>query len=180
LLDVILAALRNIDERLAKLESGNIIFDERRVIAGKGEFEGKTYTTLPSGGIVKEIKVCYCDDCGRKSEEYNVCTACGKKLCNDCSVTYRGRIICYDCARKEIPLDREDYEVLNLIAMGFQNAKEISEILMMNKDEVIERWLELLNLGLIEKKGFSIYSRFELTAAGREALNIFSQIYGRW
>jgi len=182
----IIDLLRRLAQKISELKpkidemiEGSIIFEETKVPARQGEFEGKTYSYLPNGGLVKEIRISVCDECGRKGEELDICSKCGKKVCINCSLIFRNKIYCKECMSQIIPLEKEDYEILKAIYEGNKSLIKISRVTKINKEKVREIRRNLLELGLIEKKGVLFFATYELTELGEEALETYSKIYDR-
>ena len=169
--------ISKIESRLAQLESSNIILEETKVPTRQGEIEGKSYLNLPNGGIAKIIRVSFCDDCGRKTNEFDICTKCGKKLCKYCFLIFRNRIYCLDCLKEILPLEKQEYQVLAAISDGIKTSREISDTLKIKRKDVIECKKVLLDKGLIERKGLLRFSDILVTNLGLEVLETYRKVY---
>jgi len=170
--------LGQMDERLSKLEGSKVVLDERKVIAAKGELEGKTYFSTGDGGIVKELRVPVCDACGKASSEFNACTGCGKKLCPQCSITFQATMYCVDCLNGIIPLSKQEFKLLSAMAADLgQDA--IHDLIKMPKDDLKTCEANLVERQMIEKKGFLFFQECKVLDRGIEALAAYRQVYGR-
>lgn len=169
--------ISKIEFRLAQLEYGNVILEETKVPSKRGEIEGKSYLNLPNGGIAKVVRVSFCDHCGRKATEFNICTKCGNKLCSRCFLVFRNKIYCLDCLKEILPLEKQEYQVLAAISNGIKSSKEISEILKIKKKDVIECKEVLSDYGLIERKGLLRFSDISVTNLGLEVLETYRKVY---
>jgi len=78
-----------------------------------------------------------------------------------------------------IPLEKEDYEVLKAIYERNESLIKISRVTKIDKEKVREIRRNLLELGLIQKKGVLFFATYELTELGEEALETYSKIYDR-
>jgi len=172
--------LNRIEDRLNQLESSrNIILDERRVTERAGQLGGRTLYSSPAGGIQREIRVLTCDACGsRMEEEFIICQGCGRKLCDSCAIAYQNTNLCVNCLRNLIPLTKQAYKVLVAIANEVKDVRAIPRITRMVKDDVVNWRNCLLVLGLIVKKGVSIFSEVCITDNGLDAIGAYRQVFG--
>jgi len=176
--------LTEIEQRLTQVEASQIgsqkILDERHVPARMGQLGGRVISSSPQGTVQRQINIVFCDVCGRKIEEENLalCYGCKRKICVDkCLIKLGAEFLCIECLKDRLPLDKKGYKILVAIANGLTNVKEISKITSMVTDDVRTSTSELLNLGLIRRKGISIAKRIETTDDGLEAMGAFHSIY---
>jgi len=172
--------LDSIENRLNQLESNrNIILDERRVTERVGHLGGRTFITSPTGGIQREIRICVCDLCGSRIEEdFAICQGCGRKLCISCAIAYQNTSLCVNCLGNRIALTKQAYKVLVALANEVKDVRAISRITKIAKDDVMSWRNHLLTLGLIVKRGFSIFSEVCITDGGLEAIGAYRQVFG--
>jgi len=175
----ILKKLSEIESRLARLEAGKVILEERKIPADVGELEGKTYYQTANGGIQKEIRVGVCDICGRSADSFNICVLCGRKLCENCSIVYRNQIYCRDCLHELLPLSKEEYKVLLAISKGIRALDELAEITKTKRAEVKACIKSLTERELIKNSSFLFFSDLKILGKGLEALATYRQVYGR-
>ena len=170
--------LEHLEARLSRLESQRLVLEERRVASREGELEGKTYLSLPDGGLIKETRVPFCDVCGKQTEKFNLCKGCGRKLCSSCSMLYKNRVYCPDCLNELLPLTKEEYKVLASLANGLKDLKKIAEISSIRIEEVRACLKSMLDKSLIEEEGFLFFTDFTVLDKGLEALATYRQVYG--
>jgi hypothetical protein len=129
-------------------KENNVIFEENRVVDGTGLLGGKTFTTLPTGQVLKIVRVPVCDACGvRIGEDFTLCHSCGRKLCGKCCVSINGRNCCSVCLTENLPLDKQQYKILVAIANNITKSKAICSLTNIPKDEIRVARIQLLNLG---------------------------------
>jgi len=170
--------MNEIDERLARLESSNIVFEERMVPTKRGEFEGKTYFRTEEGGIVKESRIPLCDVCGRRGGEFNVCVGCCKKLCKECEIVFQGKIYCSECLEEIMWLSKGEFKVLLAIWKNVP-LELLKELARMRSDEVEACVESLLEKGLIELRGFLFFKEFRVLDRGLEAISAYKRVYSK-
>jgi hypothetical protein len=173
--------LSTIENRLSQLESGrNVILNEQRVIERAGRLGGKTFLTSPTGGIEREIRIPICDVCGsRINEAFIICQGCGRKLCINCAIAYQNTNLCVACLRNLIPLTKQTFKVLVCIANGIDSADAIAKITHIPKDDVRKCRNLLTVLGLVLKKGVSIFSKICISDNGLDAICAYRQVFGK-
>ena len=174
--------LEKIADILKKIESEKerIILDERKLASQPKEIEAKVYTALPEGGILKRIFIPVCDYCGSRLDgNFYICSNCHRKLCFNCAYKYHQVFLCLDCLQKLLPLDKQEYKILFVISNGFTEIKRISEITKIRIEEVTDRIKNLIESGMLERKGVSIFSTLSLTDKGLEALGVYEKAYGK-
>jgi hypothetical protein len=170
--------LEDIERRLKQLELGRVVLDEKKVLARERELEGKTYFQSENGGIVKEVRVPVCDLCGRKSESFNACVGCGKKLCNSCGILFENKIYCADCLNEILPLTKQEYKVLVAIVNDLKSLDGIAVAAKIKKDLIMECEKNLEKKGLIRSKGFVFFKEIEVSDKGLEAIATYRQLFG--
>ena len=178
LLEDLKERISRVERRLSNLESGRIIFDERKVVGNQGEIEGKRYIELPGGGIAKEISVPVCDFCGKKLDSFYICVECGKKVCDECAIRHRNRNLCVECLKRELPLEKREYKVLVAVANGITCVRKISRVTRIGKKGIKLIVEGLRKRGFIEKEGFFLFSNLYTTDSGLEAISAYRQVYG--
>jgi len=170
--------LNSIERRLSDLDASKVVLDERKVVARKGEFEGKTYTSNEDGGIIKEVRVPVCDSCGVSCDKFNSCTICQKKLCPSCSILYQKRVCCSDCLNEAMPLTKQEYKVLTAIASNLQPS-DIEGVSGLRSSDVEDCIVSLAKKQMIENKGFLFFNETKILEKGLEALNVYLQVYDK-
>jgi len=173
--------LTDLEERLRHLESEKVILDEKKVISEPKEIGGKVCFSLSNGGVKKRLYIPVCDLCGAKLDEENffICRGCGKKLCQNCAFNYNNAYFCSNCLQNVLPLTKQDYKVLVSIANGIDNFRKISEITKLRKEDVRNSIKTLIDSGMVEKEGISIFSKLCITDKGFEAIGIYRKVYGK-
>lgn len=167
-----------LDTRLGQFESSKLILDERKVVAGERELEGKTYLSREDGGIVKEVRVPVCDACGRGCEKFNACTACGRKLCEECSYLLRNRVYCVNCLGEELPLTKREFKVLLAVAQDV-SLRDAADLAKMKKDELAECEKNLVDKRMLDRKGFLFFRETAILEDGLEALAAYDPVYAK-
>lgn len=175
----LISRLEAIESRLSQMETDKSrLLDERRVPAKIGQLGGKTISNSALGGVEKRVEVPFCDLCGRRVEEEDsaVC-GCGKKVCVDsCLVNLSSEFLCVECLKERLPLDKKEYKVLVGVANELGRGA-ISKITKMGRDDVRSAIFELTGLGLIRKRGVSVFTKLEVTDLGLEAIGAFENLF---
>jgi DNA-binding MarR family transcriptional regulator len=169
--------VEEIENRLNETQHSKLILEESKVAARKKELEGKTYSSNNEGGIVKEVRIPFCDVCGSRAENFSVCTACGRKLCGNCVILYENRILCFDCLNEALPLSKEEYKVLLAFASRLSDLRKIARIARIKEDSVKRCKKGLEDSGLILSRGFLLFKEVEVSAKGLEAISAYRQVY---
>jgi hypothetical protein len=148
------------------------ILEEIVIPEGDGVLASKRYITTAAGAVLKETRVAFCDRCGRRLEEGKatiLCCVCSRKLCDSlsqsCAIEYRGRHYCEDDLQQLLPLDRLQWKIIH----GLMNELRVDEIkdLSRSKDDEFHSALNELRVqGYLEKKGLSLFSRYEVLDQG--------------
>jgi predicted transcriptional regulator len=173
--------IKDLEDRLSVLEKGqavNVLMDEKHIPEQrKGIVEGKRLTES-KGMIERVITLPVCDVCGlRIGEKFIVCHKCGRKLCDECSISFENTYFCLECLREKINLPKRLFLVLQCVASEVTNRKKISELTKIPKEDVQSCIEELLVLGLIEKRGISIFSDYKITDDGMSVISAYKQAY---
>jgi hypothetical protein len=171
--------LNRIEARSTQLESGRIILEEREIPSAEGELKGKTYFQTPDGGVIKEVRIGICDECGRRGEEFNICVSCGHKLCEGCSVSYRRKIYCRNCLSELLPLAKEEYKVLLGIFHGLKTIEELNKVTKIKEAEIRAYIESLARKEFIENSSFLFFLDVKMLEKGLEALTVYRQVYGK-
>lgn len=107
------------------------------------------------------------------------CHHCGELICEQCSIDFQGKEHCEECLRSSHhDLSRKDYKILRCIRFGAEEVEKIGEITGLSKDEVEERLEEDLREYVGKERKFLFFKKLSLTSRGREALSLYSKIYG--
>ena len=171
--------INRLEDKLTQLEYNKLILEERKLPAGLGEFAGKRYSRTADGGVVKEIRIGVCDICGRRSEEFNICVKCGRKLCELCSISFRNEIVCRDCLAALLPLTKQEYKILFAISKGINSPEDLAEFTKIKRNEVKVCIKSLAEKELIENSTFLFFSELKILDKGLEALAVYKQVYGK-
>lgn len=164
--------------RLSEIGLGKIVLDEQKVIAKEGELEGKTYASTADGGLIKQTRIPVCDFCGVKSEDFNTCTSCHRKLCHNCGTLFQNKIYCADCLNEILPLTKQEYKSLTAIANDLKGIDKIALATKIKKDLIVECKKNLEKKGLVRSKGFLFFKEIEVSDEGLEAIAAYRQVYG--
>jgi len=156
------------------------ILDEVHIPEGRGLLGGRRLVTTPTGGIVREVRIGFCDICGiRLGENYIVCPICRRKIDLACSIRIESQVLCTMCVRDSLPLSKRAYQILVCIANSVCDTRVLRNLTRIGKDDVKGSLFELMALGLIEKRGLSIFSTFHVTDKGLTALGVLCHIFGK-
>jgi len=173
------ARLKGIENRLSQVETGQILMDEQHAPAEIGQLGGRTLSTSATGAVRRDVKVSFCDVCGKRIEEENLtlCYSCGRKLCDKCLIKLSADFLCVECLKDRLPLSKKEFKVLVAITNEIVRIGEIEKITKIVEDDVRSAVSNLLLLGLLRKKGISIASRLEVTHDGLEACGAYRAVY---
>jgi DNA-binding MarR family transcriptional regulator len=175
--------LRKISKRLEelerKIELRKIILEDRNEVAGDGELENKAYYSTPDGGIVKTTKVrMFCDWCGRRlNESFDMCVACGKKICSECSVYFEGKILCPECLESSYPLSKDEFKILKALASEIKDLDTIATVTRIKRDTIRKCISSLKEKELIQKEGFFPFYEISVLDKGLEVLSAYEQVF---
>jgi aldehyde:ferredoxin oxidoreductase len=78
-----------------------------------------------------------------------------------------------------LPLSKKSFKVLVSIAHEVTDIETISGLTKISKGEVRACFTELSELGLIAKRGASIFSKLQVSDNGMEAIGAFHRVYGQ-
>jgi hypothetical protein len=172
---------KRLDELERKIEFGRIILEDRKEEANEGELDNKVYYSTPDGGIIKTTKVrMFCDWCGRRNDNFDMCVVCGKKICNECSIHFEGKILCPECLGTLHPLSKEEFKVLKSLASEIKDLDTIATLARIKIDKVRKCVRSLIEKGLIQKEGFFPFYEINLLDQGVEVLNAYEQVFQRY
>lgn len=150
---------------------------EERCIPEKEGLLGSKITAINSdGSIIKEFTVAFCDSCGQALKGEIAICCCKRKVCPLCSIRHGGKVYCKDCAKQFIALTKEDFFSLYGLANG-ADLGQVQRASSMTSDSLADSLCMLLERGLIERRGFSVFSRFSVTSKGLSILATCEQIY---
>jgi len=154
-----------------------VLLEERYLPEAEGLLESKTTSMTVNGSIQKEIKLPFCDACGQtlKDQRIAICS-CKKKICPSCMVIHESKIYCRECAKRITAISKEDFFALYGIANG-TGLKDIRHSSSMSQETLEESISTLIERGLVEAKGFSIFSHYAVTDKGLAVLATCEQIY---
>jgi len=174
--------ISQLNQRLTSLESrlgrsvNETVIEERVVPEAEGLLGGRAVLSS-QGGIQKITYVPVCDYCHSKLDDnFVVCSACGKKLCQSCTIFIEGKNLCPDCFKAEYPLSRECFKVLSII-QGVAELENIAERIGMSEEEVHSRIRELLEGGYLARQGVSVFSKIVVTQKGFTALLAYGKLF---
>jgi hypothetical protein len=171
--------VEEVENKVNEIERGKLILEERKIIAKQRELEGRTYISNDEGGIVKEIRVPFCDQCGIQTGNFSICIECGRKLCENCAILYRKRILCLNCLTEILPLSKQEYKVLLAFANGLNDVGKIARITRVKEDLIEKCKKELENNGLILSRGILFFREIRISDKGLEAISAYRQVYGK-
>ncbi len=154
-----------------------VLMEERHLPEDQGLLESKTTSMTIDGSILKIIKYPFCDSCGQtlKDQRIAVCS-CKKKICPSCMIIHESKIYCRECAKRMTAITKEDFFTLYGIGNGV-GPKDIKYCSSMSQETLEESISVLIGRGLVETKGFSIFSCYAVTDKGLAALATCEQIY---
>ena len=160
------------------MNNGNkIIIEERHLPEDEGILSSKTTSTSPEGSLLKDIRVPFCNCCGRllRDEPLALCS-CKRIICQSCVILHEDKIYCRDCAKQLTGIAKEDFFLLYGIAKEapLKNVKSASSM----GSTLLESSLQmLLERKLLEKKGLLIFTSYKITNSGQALLATSEQIY---
>jgi len=130
------------------------------------------------GSIRKDVKVPFCDFCGTtlKEERLALCSSCRRKICPSCMITHENKIHCRECTKHITGLSKEVFFALYGVA-NEASLKDIKHASSMNSETMEEAIHMMLERGIIEMKGLSIFTRYSVTDKGLAVLATCEQIY---
>jgi predicted transcriptional regulator len=154
-----------------------VLMEERYLPEAEGLLESKTTSMTTNGSIQKEIKLPFCDACGQtlKDQRIAVCS-CKKKICPSCMIIHESKIYCRECAKQITSLSKVEFFILYGVA-NEANLKDIKHASSMNSDILEEALHMMLERGMVEIKGFSIFTHCAITDKGLAVLATCEQIY---
>jgi len=172
--------LIELENRLSRVETGQILMDEQQDPAEIGQLGGKTLSTSTTGTVRRNVRIPFCDVCGKRVEEddLTLCYSCGRKVCSEKCLVKFDAFLCVECLKEKLPLSKKDFKILVGVTNDLVKVSEIEKVTKVPKDDVGVAVSNLIDLGLITKKGISIASKLEVTDEGLEALSAYRSVYG--
>ncbi len=158
-------------------EKKKTLMEERYLPENEGLLGSKTTSMNVDGSIQKDIKIPFCDSCGQmlKGEKIAVCS-CQKKICSSCAIIHENKIYCRECAKQITSLSKVDFFILYGVA-NEASLKDIKHASSMSSDILEEALHMMLERGMVEIKGFSIFTHCAITDKGLAVLATCEQIY---
>lgn len=151
---------------------------EERYLPEKEGLLGSRETLMnATGSIQKDVRIPFCDSCGQmlKGERVAVCS-CQRKVCPSCAIIHENRTYCRECAKQITALTKEDFFVLYGLA-NEASLKDVKHASSMGSNALEEALGEMIERGMVEVKGFSIFTRYSVTDKGLAVLATCEQIY---
>jgi predicted transcriptional regulator len=154
------------------------LIEERCLPEDEGVLHSKTISINIDGSIQKDIKVPFCDFCGAmlKEERLALCSFCKRKICSSCAIIHENKTYCRECAKEILSLTKENFIVLYGVANEV-NLKNIREFSFISSENLRQSLSTLLERGLIETEGLSIFAHYIITNKGLAVLPTCEQIY---
>lgn len=152
------------------------LIEERFVPSG--EFLGGRVLSSSDQGLIREIRVVFCEYCRKhlKLEEVCLC-GCSRRLCDSCMRAYDGRKLCMFCLMTELPIRKIELMVLEAIQAGIRSRNKIAVLARITRSETARTLQRLRDQGCLSSKGVSIFAIPLLTNKALAALRIYSEIY---
>jgi predicted transcriptional regulator len=159
------------------MDDEKVLMEERYLPEKEGLLGSRATAVNADGSIQKYIKIPFCDSCGQmlKGEIVSVCS-CGRKVCPSCAIIHENQVYCRACAKQITALRKEDYFVLQGLA-NETSPKDIKHASALGSDALEEALETLLERGMIETKGISVFTRYSVTSKGLAVLATCEQIY---
>lgn len=177
--------LKSLDQRLTLIEQ-QVQGHSSPVIRNSKEPSHLLETTekvMTGEGLQTYTGVSFCVVCHQVvSGQYSVCHHCNQVVCDSCNVVHNNMSHCEHCLRKfHLDLSKRDYLVLICVANGLTNPDTITELTLLNSDQVHRSFAKLSssNLTCTEKSLFGFAWDISLTDEGVIAVNTYRRIYGR-
>jgi len=162
---------RNFSWRWFRLENVDREILEEVVLPGNERvLAGKRYTATAAGAVSKEIRVPFCDWCGRRLGEKDrtiICCVCRRKLCESpsCAIALEGRNYCPEHAQQSLPISRLQWKIIHGL-INVLSLDEIKDLTHTKRDDLVPALAQLKIIGYIEKKGISLFSHYEVLDRG--------------
>ena len=150
--------------------SDKVILEERILPERSRLLGGKRYITKANGLVLRESFVCFCDSCGFRLDQEKpviICQVCRRKLCSSpsCAILYSGRHYCPQDLQQILPLKRLQFKIIhgliNELSLG-----SIKDLTHSKREEFTVVVDELKLRGYVERKGFSLFSYYQLLELG--------------
>jgi len=130
----------------------------------------KRYSATAAGTVLKEIRVGFCDWCGRRLGENDrtiICCMCRRKLCESpsCALVLDGRNHCPEHAQQSLPISRLQWKVIHGLVNSL-SLDEIRDLTRTKRNDLVPALDQLKASGYVEKKGISLFSRYEVLDRG--------------
>jgi len=166
-------SLENIGEDILE----ELILPERQGILGSRRLRSTLH------GVLRETRVAFCDQCGRRLEEDKptvICCICGKKLCasQTCALDYERRHYCEDDVQAQLPLTKHGHMILSGMIQGLVLG-DIKDLAHLSSDEVQSALNQLLEQKYVEKRGVSLFSSYRIRDRGILAWKTYEPAYSR-
>lgn len=160
-------------------EDRRVLIEEKYVPEEERLLGGKTTSMLANGSIQKDVKIPFCDFCGKKlleGEKLVLCSSCQRKICSSCVIVHESKSYCRECAKQAISLTKQHFIVLfgTVNEVDLKNIKKFSCI---SSEDLRESLATLIERGLIERKGISVFTHYAATAKGFSVIQTCEQIY---
>jgi len=162
---------RNFSWRWFRLENVDREILEEVVLPGNERvLAGKRYTATAAGAVSKEIRVPFCDWCGRRLGEKDrtiICCVCRRKLCESpsCAIALEGRNYCPEHAQQGLAISRLQWKIIHGL-INVLSLDEIKDLTHTKRDDLVPALAQLKIIGYIEKKGISLFSHYEVLDRG--------------
>ena len=152
------------------MDTTRYILEEVVLPEREGTLTSKRYATTATGTVLKETRLAFCDQCGSRINHEKItiiCHSCKRKLCTSprCALDYLGKHYCGDCLLQILPFNRVQFKIIHGLINKLR-LNEIRDLARSRNDELRAALNELLIHGYVEKKGVSLFSRYEVLQLG--------------
>ena len=156
------------------------IVEEKTLPEREGVLASKRYATTAPGTVLKEVRVAFCDSCGRRlngNDATVLCCVCKKKLCpSPCAIVFEGKHYCEDDLQRVLPLSRLQWKILHGLISELP-LDEVRDLVRSRKQEFRSALNELRVNGYVERRGVSLFASHELLDRGIMAWKTYQRAF---
>lgn len=163
-------------------KSGDRIILEEKVVPEEDRvLTSKRYKTTDAGGVLREIRLAFCDFCRRRLSDNDstiLCSSCQRKLCSSCAIFFEGQHYCHDDLQDLLPLDRLGFKIIHGLVNGL-DTNEIRDLTGCKRDAFKSALNQLAVNGHVEKIGVSLFSHCRVLDHGILAWKTYDKAFSK-
>jgi hypothetical protein len=156
------------------------IVEEKTLPERVGILASKRYATTAPGTVLKEVRVAFCDSCGRRlngNDATVLCCVCKKKLCpSPCAIVFEGKHYCEDDLQRVLPLSRLQWKILHGLISELP-LDEVRDLARSRKQAFRSALNELRVNSYVERRGVSLFASHELLDRGIMAWKTYQRAF---